>query len=188
MWGIYLEFEKKLSKIELRIKDSSFKTDYYIFDYDPEHELKVRKEVKYLKDKYNNSSFGFKIVEFDLYEVILDILKSKNYLEKTFEFEKKKGRKITKRAITNMLKLSSSSNLIVNYIKERYTPDSIIFITGVGKAYPLLRSHNVLNNLSEQVDDVPVIMFFPGKYSGLDLVLFNTLKDSNFYKAQPLIK
>ena len=183
-----MEFKKKLNEIELRIKDPSFQADYYIFDYNPEYELEVRKEVKYLKDKYDGSSFGFKIVEFDLYEVILEILKSKNYLEKTFEFEKKKGRKITKRAITNMLKLSSSSNLIVNYIKERYSSDSIIFITGVGKAYPLLRSHNVLNNLSEQVDDVPVIMFFPGKYSGLDLILFNTLKDSNFYKAQPLIK
>ena len=76
----------------------------------------------------------------------------------------------------------------MQYIKERYSPDSIIFITGVGKAYPLLRSHNVLNNLSQQIDDVPVIMFFPGKYSGLDLLLFNTIKDSNFYKAEPLIK
>ena len=47
---------------------------------------------------------------------------------------------------------------------------------------------NVLNNLSQQVDDVPVIMFFPGQYSGLDLLLFNTIKDSNYYKAELLVK
>lgn len=183
-----MDFEEKLSNVELKIKDPSLKADYYIFDYDPKYEMEVRKEVKHLKEKINNSNLGLEIMEFDLYEIILDILKSKGYLEKTFEFEKKKGRNLAKKAVTKMLKLSMDSNLIVNYIKERYSHDSIIFITGVGKAYPLLRSHNVLNNLSQQVDDVPVIMFFPGKYSGLDLLLFNTIKDSNFYKAEPLIK
>lgn len=183
-----MDFEEKLNNVELKIKDPSLKVDYYIFDYDPKYELEVRKEVKHLKEKINNSNLGLNIMEFDLYEIILDILKSKGYLEKTFEFEKKKGRNLAKKAVTKMLKLSMDSNLIVNYIKERYSQDSIIFITGVGKAYPLLRSHNVLNNLSQQVDDVPVIMFFPGKYSGLDLLLFNTIKDSNFYKAEPLIK
>ena len=184
----FMDFEEKLSNVELKIKDPSLKVDYYIFDYDPKYELEVRKEVKHLKEKINNSNLGLEIMEFDLYEIILDILKSKGYLEKTFEFEKKKGRNLAKKAVTKMLKLSTDSNLIVNYIKERYSHDSIIFITGVGKAYPLLRSHNVLNNLSQQIDDVPVIMFFPGKYSGLDLLLFNTIKDSNFYKAEPLIK
>ena len=183
-----MNFEERLSNVELKIKDPSLKADYYIFDYDPKYEIKIRNEVKYLKDKINNSNIGINIIEFDLYEIILDIIKSKGYLEKTFEFEKKKGRNLAKKAVTKMLKLSMDSNLIVQYIKERYSPDSIIFITGVGKAYPLLRSHNVLNNLSQQIDDVPVIMFFPGKYSGLDLLLFNTIKDSNFYKAEPLIK
>ena len=183
-----MNFEERLSNVELKIKDPSLKPDYYIFDYDPKYEIKIRNEVKYLKNKINNSNIGIEIIEFDLYEIILDILKSKGYLEKTFEFEKKKGRNLAKKAVTKMLKLSMDSNLIVTYIKEKYSPDSIIFITGVGKAYPLLRSHNVLNNLSQQIDDVPVIMFFPGKYSGLDLLLFNTIKDSNFYKAEPLIK
>lgn len=183
-----MNFEEKLNNIELRIKDPSLKSDYYIFDYDPKYEINVRNEVKHLKDKINNSPIDINIMEFDLYEIILDILKSKGYLEKTFELEKKKGKNTAKKAVTKMLKLSSDSNLIVNYIKERYSSNSIIFITGVGKAYPLIRSHNVLNNLSQQVDDIPVIMFFPGRYSGLDLLLFDTIKDSNFYKADLLIK
>ena len=188
VWGISLNFEEKLSNVELRIKDPSLKAHYYIFDYDPKYELEVRKEVERVKNKINNSNIGINIIEFDLYEIILDILKSKGYLEKTFQLEKSDGKNIAKQAVTKMLKLSSDSNLIVNYIKERYSPDSIIFITGVGKAYPIIRSHNVLNNLSQQVDDIPVIMFFPGQYSGLDLLLFNTIKDSNFYKADLFIK
>lgn len=184
-----MDFEEKLNYVELKIRDSSLKVDYYIFDYDPKYELMVREEIRNIKEKINNNpNYDFNIVEFDLYEIILDILKSKGYLEKTFELEKKKGRAQAKKAVTKMLRLSSDANLIVKYIKERYSQNSRILITGVGKAYPLLRSHNVLNNLSQQIDDVPVIMFFPGKYSGLDLLLFNTLKDSNYYKAQQLIK
>jgi hypothetical protein len=108
-------------------------------------------------------------------------------LEKTFKFEETKGRDHAKKAVTKMLKLGMDLNLIVNYIIDRYTENSVIFITGVGKAYPLLRSHNVLNNLHQQLDEVPVIMFFPGRYSGNDLVLFNTIKDSNYYRAFPLV-
>ena len=127
-------------------------------------------------------------MEFDLFEIILEILKEKGYLEKTFQLEKKKGRNHAKKAITKMLKLSMDSNLIVKYIKDRFVYDSVIFLTGVGKAYPILRSHNVLNNLGQQLDEVPVIMFYPGKYTGNDLVLFNTIKDSNYYRAFPLIQ
>jgi hypothetical protein len=74
-----------------------------------------------LKNKVNNSSnSSFKILVFDLYDIIIEILSEKGYLEKIFEFEKEKGREFTKKAINNLLKLSSESNLIVNYIKENY--------------------------------------------------------------------
>ena len=195
--GIFLNIEERLNQIEIKIKEPSFlqnkglgnEVGYFIFDYDPKYEQRVRKEIEYLKNKINNNpNLGFKILEFDLYEIILDILKNKGYLEKTFKFEETKGRDHAKKAVTKMLKLGMDSNLIVNYIIDRYTENSVIFITGVGKAYPLLRSHNVLNNLHQQLDEVPVIMFFPGRYSGNDLVLFNTIKDSNYYRAKQLIK
>ena len=41
---------------------------FYIFDYAPKDELLVRKEVKKLKDRNPD------IVEFDLYEMMLDII------------------------------------------------------------------------------------------------------------------
>ena len=192
-----LSIEEKLSRIEPIIKESAFlenkglsnEVGYYVFDYDPKYELKVREEISRLKDKINsNENYSFKILEFDLYDIIIDILETKGYLEKVFKFEEKKGRDFTKKAIVNLLKLDSDANLIVNYIKERTSNGSVVFLTGVGKAYPLLRSHNVLNALHQQLDEVPVILFFPGKYSGTDLVLFNTLDGSNYYRAFPLIQ
>lgn len=191
-----MDIDVKLSKIEPKIKEPSFlenkglsnEVGYYIFDYDPKYELKVRDEVSRIKNKINNSDYPFSIVEFDLYEIIIDILSEKNYLEKVFNFEEKKGIKFTTKAIINLLKLNSDNNVIVNYILDRTPRNCVVFLTGVGKAYPILRSHNVLNNLHQKLDEVPVVLFFPGKYSGRDLVLFNTIEGSNYYRAFPLIQ
>ena len=191
-----MNIDEKISKIEPKIKEPSFlenkglsnEVGYYIFDYNPKYELKVRDEVSRLKNKYaSDSNYSFSIVEFDLYEIIIDILKEKGYLEKVFKFEEKKGIKFTTKAIINLLKLNSDKNLIVNYIIDRTPDNCVVFLTGVGKAYPILRSNNVLNNLHQKLDEVPVVMFFPGKYSGTDLVLFNTVEGSNYYRAFPLI-
>lgn len=191
-----MNIDEKINKIESKIKEPSFlenkglsnEVGYYIFDYNPKYELKVRDEVSRLKHKYSlESNYSFSIVEFDLYEIIIEILKEKGYLEKVFKFEEEKGIEFTTKAIINLLKLNSDKNLIVNYVLERTPNNCVVFITGVGKAYPILRSHNVLNNLHQKLDKVPVVLFFPGKYSGTDLVLFNTVEGSNYYRAFPLI-
>lgn len=187
--------ESRLDKIEEKITNDDFlknkglgnEVGYYIFDYAPRNELIVRGHINYLKEKINKSSSGLKIVEFDLYNMVIDILKDKGYLEKCFEFEKAKGLDFTYEAIIKMLKLTSKSNLLVNRILENTPPNSVVFITGVGKCYPLVRSHNVLNNLHQVLDSVPVVMFFPGIYSGQDLQLFGTIKDDNYYRAFKLV-
>ena len=190
-----MDIDEKLSKIEPKIKKPSFlenkglsnEVGYYIFDYDPKYELKVRDEVLRIKNKINNSSYAFSIVEFDLYEIIIDILNNKGYLEEVFLFEEEDGLDFSIDAIISLLKLNSDDNLIVSYIVEKTPENCVVFLTGVGKAYPILRSHNVLNNLHQKLDAVPVVLFFPGKYSGRDLILFNTIEGSNYYRAFPLI-
>ena len=193
-----LTIDEKLDRIEPRIKESDFlhssggakEVNYYIFDYEPEYEIKVRDKIYNLKHKINDSGmYSFKIVEFDLYNIMFEILEEKGFKDKVFKFEEKKGREYTKNAIEKSLRLTSDSNLIVNYICDR-TPDDdcVVFLTGVGKAYPILRSHNVLNNLHQVLDKVPVVLFFPGTYSGTDLSLFNTLEHKNYYRAFPLVR
>jgi len=189
--------DERLNKIERIIKDESFlmkkglgnEIGYYIFDYDPRDELKVRKHIKFLKNKINNNpNNSFKIIEFDLYNIIFEILKENGYLDQFFDFEKTDGIEGAKRAISTLLMIGSESNLIVKYIMDNTPNNSVVFLTGVGKSYPLIRSHNVLNNLHQVLDEVPVIMFFPGKYSGTDLILFGTIKDQNYYRALSLVK
>lgn len=191
-----MKIDERLNEIENKIKKDSFlknkglgnEVGYYIFDYEPKYELKVRNYVKYIKNKINTKDYGFQIIEFDLYNILMEILKEEGFLEKTFKFEETKGREfIREKAVGRLLKLTQDDNLIVNHIVDNTPPDSIIFITGVGKVYPLLRSHNVLNNLHLKLDTCPVVMFFPGKYSGTNLVLFNTIDDGNYYRAFKLV-
>lgn len=161
---------------------------YYIFDYEPKYEIAVRDYVKFIKEKINGGSFDFKIKEFDLYEIILEILSSKGYLEKNIEMEKLKGSQKVFEATKKALRLTDKNDLIVEYIKDRVTKYDIVFLTGIGKAWPIIRSHTVLNNLHSAIDQVLVVMFFPGTYDGLELVLLDEIKDDNYYRAFNLIE
>lgn len=186
---------ERLNLAETEIKKPSFlqnkglsnEVGYYIFDYPAEDELFVRERVEYIRKKNENAVDGFKVVVYDLYDIIIKILKEKGFLEKCFDFEKTKGFDRVTKAIGNTLRTTSTDSLIVNYIKENTPENSVVFIIGIGKCYPVLRSHTILNNLHQVMDNVPVVMFYPGKYDEQELVLFGEIKDDNYYRAFKLV-
>lgn len=188
--------EERLDQAEAMIKKPTFRKNkglgnevgYYIFDYPPEQELLVRERVEYIRKKNEQSDDEYRIVVFDLYEIIIEILKEKGYLEKCYEFEKKRGFDRITKAVGNMLRITAKDSLIVNYIRERTPEKAIVFLVGIGKCYPILRSHTVLNNLHQVIDNVPVVMFYPGKYDGQELILFGEIKDDNYYRAFKLVE
>lgn len=185
----------KLDKAEAMIAKPSFRENkglgnevgYYIFDYPPRDELYVRERIEHIRKKNECSGEDFKVVVFDLYEIIINILKQKGYLEKCYDFEKTKGFERVTKAIGNMLRITAADSLIVNHIKNNTPENSVVFITGIGKCYPILRSHTVLNNLHQVIDNVPVVLFYPGKYDGQELILFGEIKDDNYYRAFKLV-
>lgn len=187
--------EERLDEAEQVIQNPSFREDkgagnemgYYIFDYPADQELCVRERIEYIRKKNEQSNDDYRIVTFDLYDIVIDVLNKKRYLEKCYDFEKTKGLERVTRSIGNMLRLTSADSLIVQYIKERTPEKSIVFITGVGKCYPILRSHIVLNSLNQVIDCVPVVMFYPGNFEGQELMLFGKIKDGNYYRAFRLV-
>jgi len=186
---------KRLDKILPIIMDERFREGkglgneigFYIFDYDPEDELIVREHINFLKEKVNNDNREITIREFDLFEIVLETIKDKGYLEKVFEMEKQKGTESILTPIKKTLRLTQNNDLIVDYIRNRIEDNDVVFLTGVGKAWPIIRSHTVLNNLHSVVDNVPLIMFYPGTYSGHDLHLFDEISDQNYYRAFNLV-
>ncbi|MEJ6952104.1 DUF1788 domain-containing protein [Natronospora cellulosivora (SeqCode)] len=186
---------ERLDKILPEIKKESFMENkglgneigFYIFDYDAKDEMLVRDHIEFLKRKINNSTGKVEIIEFDLYNIMLEILEEKGYLERTIKMEEKKGSEKILKAVKKTLRLTSKNNLFVKYINERVEDDHIVFITGVGKAWPIVRSHTVLNNLHAVIDGNPLIMFFPGSYDGAQLKLFGEIHDDNYYRAFTLV-
>lgn len=190
-----MEFNERLDKIWERISDEDFLANrgvanevrYYVFDYEPCDELIIRDKIKSLKKQNNPDADGFQIVEYDLYEMVLQILEEKGYIDKCIKFEEQKGMEYLYTAVTKMLRLTNDDNLIVNRIVETVPQNAVVFLTGVGKVFPFVRSHNVLNNLHQVLDSVPVVMFYPGTWNGQSLSLFGTITDGNYYRAFPLI-
>ena len=74
--------------------------------------------------------------------------------------------------------------------KMKYEPHEhgdILLITGVGKVYPFMRSHNILDNIQHIFSDIPVVMLYPGAYNGQELSLFAEFEDGNYYRAFNMI-
>lgn len=190
-----MTIEEKFNIAEMKIRQPKFKDNqglgnevgYHIFDYDPSEELLVRRWVADMKQKYADGHAGFTIVEYDLYNMVIDILKQKGYLQKTIDMENKRGFDRVCAAIGSTLRLTSDENLLIKRIRDELRPNTIIFLTGIGKCYPFLRSHNILNNMHTRIDEVPVVMFYPGRYNKLDLNLFGEIDDNNYYRAFRLL-
>jgi hypothetical protein len=74
---------ERLNKIEKIICDPAFRKNkglgnevgYYIFDYSPKFELNVREHIEYISTRINQSNLEFKVIEYDLYDITLQILK-----------------------------------------------------------------------------------------------------------------
>ena len=156
---------------------------FYIFDYDPKEELLVRDHIKYLKDKLNTNTSATKIIEFDLFEMLLEILRSERVLEVIPSLEAEKGSEYILEAIRDL----ASPEVYVSMIDGKTEGYQIVFLTGVGKVWPIVRSHNILNNLHHILENIPVIMFFPGSFDGTGLRLFGKINDDNYYRAFPLV-
>lgn len=171
----------------LKNKGLGNEVGYYVFDYPAEEELVVRAHVNTLVRRLNAGIGAVRIAEFDLYDVVLDIIDSHGYLEKCFELERNEGTKfLFDEAIADLLDLSADENALIRYIvdalKER-RENTVVFLTGLGKCFPFVRSHKILNNLHQKQDKFPVVLFFPGTWDGRSFNLFGTIKEDNYYRA-----
>ena len=184
----FLELEDRMISVEsLTRYGTANDLKFYIFDYDPKDELIIRKEVKKLKKNNPN------IIEFDLYEMILQIIENEGYMDEIIKMESDYDRDLLLREIFQpLLSVEEDSSPFLDLFME--TEDdgkSIILITGVGKSYPIVRSHTILNNLQSIFRHNPVVMMYPGRYEvrkKMTLRLFDRLDDDNYYRAFPLVE
>lgn len=151
---------------------------FYIFDYDPKEEILIRHFIKNTFLPEFSEDNRLNAVEIDLFELLLESMRNDNILDKSFVLEEKKGTQF----LYEKLKKSFNSEIIIKYIEEKSRGKNLVVITGIGKVYPIVRTHTVLNNLQNIFDHTKVLLFFPGEYTSVDLRLFG-FKDNNYYRA-----
>ena len=188
--------EERLDLIQTEIKKSSFRANkglgnevgYYVFDYPSEEELRVREHIKYLERKNISDLDGFELKVYDVYDMMLDFIESEGLLEACYEMEADDGMDYLVESVSALLEMNEDHNYFSRYIEENTPENAVVFIVGIGKIFPFVRSHKILNNLHQVFDRVPVVLFYPGKYDGLSLMLFSEFKDENYYRAFELVK
>lgn len=125
---------------------------------------------------------GMKTTTIDLYQLCMDILKEAGVLDVLLTNEAG----IDKADIISTLdSLLDAQSILIPRIKERITEENphYVFITHIGRVYPFLRSHSILNNIDNLTNKYTFIFFFPGEYDSLQLRLFGRVGDENYYRG-----
>ena len=190
------DLAQRLDRMEETIRKPSFResigrasaVNHWIFDYPPQQELEVRERVRQLERQNQSGTDGFFLAVHDLYDIMIDYLESKDFLEKCIAFEQKQGLERIARAVNSSMKINDADSLIVRHIREHTPENAVVFLTGIGKCYPILRSHKVLHTLRQSFGQVPVVLFYPGVYDEQQLLLFGKIKDDNYFQAFRLVK
>jgi hypothetical protein len=115
---------------------------FWIFDYPAENELLMRYSVSKLVSMLNRKSIV--TIEIDLFDLCLEIIDEKISLDKVVEYERKKGSLDLLEKIKPIMRPETLRNVVLNKVLE--INPQLIFLTGVGKIWPLIRAHLVLNN------------------------------------------
>jgi hypothetical protein len=168
----------------LQVRGLGNEVPFWIFDYPPESELLIRHSMEKIGDILDNNFIGY--IEIDLYEMCLETINKRIRPEKLIDFEAKRGSD----ELLKKLKIILKPDTVKQILKEKIESENnvrIIFLTGIGKAWPLIRSHSILNNLQPVTGNIPLVAFYPGEYRNYELSLFGRFKDANYYRAFRMI-
>lgn len=158
---------------------------FYVCAYPPEEFVEMERLQRQLVNRLEH--IGVKVLEINLYDLSIEILKERGIWEQILDMEQSVSREQLKELLQGVL--DPEANLVPAMAKKLAANDfDVLFLTGVGAVFPYIRSHNVLNNLQSSAKERPTVMFFPGTYehcqeSGASLNLFGKLHDDKYYRA-----
>ena len=186
--------EERLNQILPRVTSRDFldskglgnEIGFWIFDYQPEREMDVRDFLlKTVMPSLGKQIPPIKAATVDLLKLVTELLEERNLLEKAMEMQQNKGDDSTLAALRSVLKEDKLASKIANQFDIANL--DLLVLSGVGAVYPMLRTHTLLSALHPVMGKTPLLMFFPGKYDGHSLRLFNTLTEDHYYRAFRLV-
>lgn len=155
---------------------------FYIYDYDPAAELEVRNKTEWFVSAINGQ-LGRTVMKIDILDLMIEKLREFGFLEDAYNLQKE----MSQEDFFNELNGVLGPDRLAEYIHEKvhggYKAPDMVLLTGIGKSYPIARAHGILNNLHSKLDNLPLIMFYPGTYDKESLSLFREFKENNYYRA-----
>ena len=191
------ELEGRLNQILPKITSDDFlaadglgnEIPYFIFEYPPEEELRIRKHIDFLLEHIPRHTPGLRVVHINLFDFIIDHLKERNKLDKAIEMEKEKGQEHLQKQLEKMLHPEKLAPQLAELMPPGKT--DLALMSGIGSAWPFMRASGVLNNLHKYTGVMPFVMFYPGVYDQVTFRLFGKIRDKqkqdNYYRAFRLI-
>ena len=158
---------------------------FFIFEYEPEDELRVRQHISFLLDHIPKKRPKTRVAHINLFDFVIDHLHERKLLDKTLELQRTKGGDFVLRQLEKILHPDKIAPLLAETIKP--SEQDLVLISGVGNVWPLMRTHSLLSNLHPVMDKTPLVMFYPGKYDGHTLKLFGRIRTDNYYRAFRLV-
>ena len=158
---------------------------FHVFPYDAAAEPEVRALLLDLLNEDPASHAPARHI--DLWELICDLCEQRGLMEKLPAFERKRGSD----ALLARLQTIASPAKLVDHMRERLAAEygepqpgrDVLLISGVGRAYPITRAHQILECAQPVFSHIPVVLFYPGVYDGQTLRLFGSINDGNYYRA-----
>ena len=181
--------KQELDRIKARISDADFlankglsnEVGIHVFKYAPQHELIVR---DYIERLVSTPSDDYRVIERDMYKILLEVLDEKRVLGTVPGLEEKKGKDYL---LAQLQKIATQEAFLAKMKYEPHVRGDVLFLTGIGKVYPFMRSHKMLDSMQQVFSDIPIVMFYPGEFNGQSLILFDKFHDGNYYRAFNLL-
>ena len=158
---------------------------FFICPYKPEEYIQMERLQRQIVNQLSQT--GVRVLEINLYDLSIEILKDRGIWEQLLEMEASVSKDQLKELLQGVL--DPEAHLVpAMAVKLAIIEFDVLFLSGVGEVFPYIRSHNVLNNLQSTAKEKPTVMFFPGDYthsleSGASLDLFGKLHDDKYYRA-----
>lgn len=189
-----LSLEERLNQILPRITSRDFldskglgnEIGFWVFDYPPEREMEVHDFLaNTVVPALGQQTPAISSEVVNLLTLVTDLLQERKLLDKAILMQQTKGNDVALTALRSVLK----EDKLAQRIASQYDIPAldVLVLTGVGAVYPMLRTHTLLSALHPIMGNTPLLMFFPGRYDGHSLRLFNTLAEDHYYRAFRLV-
>ena len=178
-----------LNKVSTRLSEEAFLTNkglsneegIHVFCYDPKDELTVR---AFFDNLMQQQDVPYRLIERDLYKIFIEICEGKRILKSIPSMEERKGKD---HLAEQLQKVATPEAFVKKMQYEPHQKGDVLLITGIGKVYPFMRSHKILDNIQHIFADIPVLILYPGTFDGQDLGLFGKFLDGHYYRAFNLL-